>query len=99
MRAASANHGQVRSESAGSTCATHEFLDRVTLSLRGRVTLVRLSRPEKRNAIDGRMIEGIRSAFACLPKKHLLLSCVVKGSIFVPAPTWANSRNTAGWIS
>jgi (methylthio)acryloyl-CoA hydratase len=69
MTTASANHGEVRSESVDSTCATDEFSDRVTLSQRGRVTLVRLSRPEKRNAIDGKMVEAIGSAFNRLPKE------------------------------
>jgi (methylthio)acryloyl-CoA hydratase len=68
MTPASANHGQVCGGSMGSTCATDEFSDRVTLSQRGQVTLVRLSRSEKRNAIDGKMVDAIRSAFNHLPK-------------------------------
>jgi (methylthio)acryloyl-CoA hydratase len=69
MTTAIANHGQVRSGSVDSNCAADEFSDRVTLSERGRVTLMRLSRPEKRNAIDGKMVEAIRSAFDRLPKE------------------------------
>jgi (methylthio)acryloyl-CoA hydratase len=69
MTVASANHGQVRSGSGDSICATDAFSDRVTLSQRGRVALVRLSRPEKRNAIDGKMVEAIRAAFDRLPKE------------------------------
>ena len=87
MTTASANHGHVRSRSANSTCATDEFSDRVMLSQRGRVTLVRLSRPEKRNAIDGKMLEAIRSAFNRLPKETWPLSCTGKGTIFAPALT------------
>ena len=69
MTAAIANHGQVCDGTVDGTGATHEFSHRVTLSQRGPVTLVRLSRPEKRNAIDGRMIEAIRSVFNRLPKE------------------------------
>jgi enoyl-CoA hydratase/carnithine racemase len=69
MTTASANHGHARDGSVDSTCATDKFTDRVTLSQRGRVALVRLSRPDKRNAIDGKMVEAIRSAFDRLPKE------------------------------
>jgi enoyl-CoA hydratase/carnithine racemase len=69
MTTASANHGQVRSGNVDGIRAADQFSDRVTLSQRGRVTLVRLSRPEKRNAIDGKMVEAIRSAFDGLPKE------------------------------
>jgi (methylthio)acryloyl-CoA hydratase len=69
MAAAGANCDQTRSRSVDSAWTTDEFADRVTLSTRGRVTLVRLSRREKRNAIDGKMIEAIRSAFSRLPKE------------------------------
>jgi (methylthio)acryloyl-CoA hydratase len=69
MTTGSADHGQARSGGADSTCTTDEFSDRVTLSQRGRVTLVRLSRPDKRNAIDGKMVKAIRSAFNRLPKE------------------------------
>jgi len=69
MTTASANHGQVRSGNVDGIRAADQFSDRVTLSQRGRVTLVRLSQPEKRNAIDGKMVEAIRSAFDGLPKE------------------------------
>ena len=69
MTTASANRGQVPSGCANSSYTTDVFSDRVTWSLRGRVTLVRLSRPEKRNAIDGKMVEAIGSAFNRLPKE------------------------------
>jgi (methylthio)acryloyl-CoA hydratase len=69
MTPATANHGQARNASVDSSCATDEFTDRVTLSQRGRVALVRLSRPDKRNAIDGKMVEAIRTAFNRLPKE------------------------------
>jgi (methylthio)acryloyl-CoA hydratase len=62
-------HGQIRSGNVDSNRASDEFSDRVALSQRGRVTLVRLSRPEKRNAIDAKMVEAIRSAFNRLPKE------------------------------
>ena len=69
MTTASANHGQARSGSVEMIRGTDEFSDRVTLSQRGQVTLVRLSRPEKRNAIDSKMVEALRSAFNRLPKE------------------------------
>jgi (methylthio)acryloyl-CoA hydratase len=69
MTTTSANRGQVHSGSADNIYATDAFPDRVTLMQRGRVTLVRLSRPEKRNAIDGKMLEAIRSVFNDLPKE------------------------------
>jgi (methylthio)acryloyl-CoA hydratase len=82
MTTASANHNQVRSGSVDVTCATDEFSDRVTLSQRGRVTLVRLSRPEKRNAIDSKMVEAIRSAFDRLPKETCAVVLHGEGSHF-----------------
>ena len=69
MTTASANHGQVRSRNVDGIRVADQFSDRVTLSQRGRVTLVRLSRPEKRNAIDSKMVEAIRSAFDRLPRE------------------------------
>jgi (methylthio)acryloyl-CoA hydratase len=69
MTTASADHSQARGGGVDGSCATDEFSDRVTLSQRGRVTLVRLSRPDKRNAIDGKMVKAIRSAFDRLPKE------------------------------
>jgi (methylthio)acryloyl-CoA hydratase len=69
MTTASANHGQAGNGSVDRTCATDKFTDRVTLSQRGRVALLRLSRPDKRNAIDGKMVAAIRSAFDRLPKE------------------------------
>jgi enoyl-CoA hydratase/carnithine racemase len=43
--------------------------DRLTLRQWGPVTLIQLSRPEKRNALDARMMDAIRSVFTSLPKK------------------------------
>jgi (methylthio)acryloyl-CoA hydratase len=68
MTTANANYNQVRGGGVDSACVTDELSDRVSLSQRGRVALVRLSRPGKRNAIDGKMVEAIRSAFDLLPK-------------------------------
>jgi len=69
MTATSATCGQVHGESVDDTCAMGEFPDRLTLSRRGQVMLVRLSRPGKRNAIDGRMVAALRSAFGRLPSE------------------------------
>jgi (methylthio)acryloyl-CoA hydratase len=66
---ASENRGQVRIDGLDDVCVTDELSDRVKLTQRGQVTIIRLSRPEKRNAIDGKMIEAIRSAFNRLPKE------------------------------
>jgi hypothetical protein len=99
MRTAFANHDRVRGGSVDSTFATNEFLNRLTLSPHGRVTSARLSRPDKRNAIDDKMIEAIGAAFRRLPKGTYAVVLHGEGTIFAPAPTWTNSRNTAGWIS
>ncbi|MBR1159673.1 crotonase/enoyl-CoA hydratase family protein [Bradyrhizobium elkanii] len=45
-----------------------DFSDRLAVSQRGPVTLVQLSRPAKRNAIDTKMIDAIRSVFSRLPQ-------------------------------
>ena len=82
MTTASANHGRARTGSVDSTCTTDQFTDRVTLSQRGRVALVRLSRPDKRNAIDGKMVEAIRSACNRLPKETCAVLMHGKGDHF-----------------
>jgi (methylthio)acryloyl-CoA hydratase len=66
---ATAHQGQVQNESANTTPATSKLSDRVTLIQRGPVALVGLSRPEKRNAIDDKMIDALRSAFSSLPNE------------------------------
>ncbi|WP_139862136.1 crotonase/enoyl-CoA hydratase family protein [Bradyrhizobium ivorense] len=45
-----------------------DFSDRLAVSQRGPVTLVQLSRPAKRNAIDAKMMDAIRSVFSHLPQ-------------------------------
>jgi hypothetical protein len=47
---------------------TRNLPDSVVVSQRGAVTLVRLSRPTKRNAIDAEMIADIERVFSCLPE-------------------------------
>jgi enoyl-CoA hydratase/carnithine racemase len=47
---------------------TRNLPDSVLVSQRGAVTLVRLSRPTKRNAIDAGMIADIERVFRCLPE-------------------------------
>ena len=79
---ASANHGEARNGSVDSACATDKFTDRVTLSQRGRVALVRLSWPDKRNVIDGKMVEVIRSAFNRLPKETCAVVMHAEGDHF-----------------
>ncbi len=60
-------HGQIPAENDDSR-ARRALPDRVTVSRCGPVTLVRLSRAAKRNAIDAEMIAGIESIFSCLPE-------------------------------
>jgi (methylthio)acryloyl-CoA hydratase len=43
------------------------FSERVILRQWGQVTLIQLSRPEKRNAIDAKMLDAIKLAFSALP--------------------------------
>src|SRR5260370_35920974 len=47
---------------------TGNLPDSVVVRQRGAVTLVRLSRPTKRNAIDAEMIADIERVFSCLPE-------------------------------
>jgi (methylthio)acryloyl-CoA hydratase len=47
---------------------TGNLPDSVVVSQRGAVTLVQLSRPTKRNAIDAKMIADIERVFSCLPE-------------------------------
>jgi (methylthio)acryloyl-CoA hydratase len=58
---------QVLAESSVSGLPTEHFSDRVILRQRSQVALVQLSRPEKRNAIDTKMLDAIKSVFSSLP--------------------------------
>jgi (methylthio)acryloyl-CoA hydratase len=95
MTTVSANHRLVGSESVASA-EVDGFSDRVTLSQRGRVTLVRLSRPEKRNAIDGRMIEALRLAFTHLPKETCAVVLHSEGSHFCAGADLSELANRDG---
>jgi (methylthio)acryloyl-CoA hydratase len=44
-----------------------QFSERVILRQWGQVTLIQLSRPEKRNAIDAKMLDAIKSVFSSPP--------------------------------
>jgi (methylthio)acryloyl-CoA hydratase len=68
MAMTSTNSG-IEDGSRAGALISEEFSDRLMVRQHGRVTLVRLSRPEKRNAIDGKMIEALRSAFDHLPQE------------------------------
>jgi (methylthio)acryloyl-CoA hydratase len=82
MTVASANRDQVRTGSMDSRCASDDFSDRISLSQRCRVALVRLSRPDKRNAIDGKMVAAIGSAFDRLPKETCAVVLHAEGDHF-----------------
>lgn len=82
MTTASANQGHAPSGCVDNSCTTDVFSDRVTLSLRGPVTLIGLSRPEKRNAIDGEMVEAIGSAFNRLSKETCAVVLYGEGDHF-----------------
>jgi (methylthio)acryloyl-CoA hydratase len=96
MTTASANHGEVRSRGTDLICKADEFTDRVTLSQRGQVTLVRLSRAAKRNAIDGKMVEGIGSAFDRLPKGTCAVVLYGEGDHFCAGADLGELANFSG---
>ncbi len=73
---------------------TRNLPDSVVVSQRGAVTLVRLSRPAKRNAIDAEMIADIERA-ACR-RGHGPLSWRERAAIFAPAPIWTSLRRSTG---
>jgi (methylthio)acryloyl-CoA hydratase len=58
---------QVLAESSINDLPGEHFLDRVILRQWSQVALVQLSRPEKRNAIDARMLDALKSVFSSLP--------------------------------
>ena len=61
---------------------TGNLPDSVVVSQRGAVTLVRLSRPAKRNAIDAEMIADIERVFSGLPEGTRAVVLEGKGSHF-----------------
>jgi (methylthio)acryloyl-CoA hydratase len=61
---------------------TLNFPNSVVVSQRGAVTLVRLSRPKKRNAIDAEMIADIERIFSCLPEGTRAVVLAGDGSDF-----------------
>lgn len=67
IMSSSPHQSGVRVESDTST-AKRILPDSLIVSQRGPVTLVRLSRPAKSNAIDGEMIAGIKSFFSSPPE-------------------------------
>jgi hypothetical protein len=58
----------------------------LTVSQRGPVTLLRLSRPAKRNALDESTIAGLETSLAIRPRRRASLSCLARESIFPLAP-------------
>lgn len=94
--ATSATCGQVHGEGLDNTCAMSEFPDRLTLSRHGQVTLVRLSRPGKRNAIDGRMVAALRSAFSRLPDETRAVVLYGEGEHFCAGADLAELASHSG---
>lgn len=74
--------GRTRKEGNGTNRTTLDLPDSVAVSQRGAVTLVRLSRPAKRNAIDGEMIAGIEAVFSSPPEGTRAIVVHGEGSHF-----------------
>src|SRR5258706_11277616 len=71
------NDGQV-----SSGWATRALPHSLIASQLGPVTLLRLSRPAKRNALDDATIAGIESFFSNPRNRRAPLSCTARGSTF-----------------
>jgi enoyl-CoA hydratase/carnithine racemase len=83
QQAVRGHSGRARNGSNGRVNQTTRNLpDSVVVSQRGAVTLVRLSRPTKRNAIDAEMIADIERVFGCLPEGTRAVVLVGDGSHF-----------------
>jgi (methylthio)acryloyl-CoA hydratase len=82
MAVASTDGGELEDGSGIGTLISEKFSDRLTARQDGRVTLVQLSRPEKRNAIDGKMIAALRTAFDNLPKETCAVILYGEGKHF-----------------
>jgi (methylthio)acryloyl-CoA hydratase len=67
MQTLNLSGNQVLAEGSINSLPGEHFLGRVILRQRARVSLIQLSRPEKRNAIDTRMLDAIKSVFGSLP--------------------------------
>jgi hypothetical protein len=64
----------------------------------GPVTLLRLSCPAKRNALDDATIAGIESLFSDPPEQtRTIISCTARGSIFRPVSIFLPSRMPVRW--
>jgi enoyl-CoA hydratase/carnithine racemase len=75
---------------------TGSLPDSVVVSQRGAVTVVRLSRPSKRNAIDAKMIADIERVFSCLPEGTRAVVLEGDGSHFCAGADLALIAGTDG---
>ena len=81
--------GPTRNEGNGANRAPCNPSDSVVVSQHGAVTLVRLSRPAKRNAIDTEMVAGIETIFSSPPRGDAGdRPAWRRRAIFAPAPIW-----------
>jgi (methylthio)acryloyl-CoA hydratase len=67
MQISNLTNDSVLTEDAVNGLPSTQVSNRVVLRRWGQVTLIQLSRPEKRNAIDAKMLDSIKSVFSSLP--------------------------------
>jgi enoyl-CoA hydratase/carnithine racemase len=88
--------GPTRNDGNGANQATRNLPDSVVVSRRGAVTLVRLSRPAKRNALDTEMVAGIETIFSAPPHGTRAIVLHGEGSHFCAGADLAMFAETDG---
>jgi (methylthio)acryloyl-CoA hydratase len=88
--------GPTRNEGNGANGAPRNPSDSVVVSQHGAVTLVRLSRPAKRNAIDTEMVAGIETIFSSPPEGTRPIVLHGEGSHFCAGADLAMFAETDG---
>jgi enoyl-CoA hydratase/carnithine racemase len=85
-----------RNEVNGANQGTRNLPGSVVVSQRGAVTLVRLSRPAKRNALDTEMVAGIETIFSSPPEGTRAIVVHGEGSHFCAGADLAMFAETDG---
>jgi hypothetical protein len=88
--------GRTRNEVNRANQTTRNLPDSVVVSQRGAVTLVRLSRPAKRNALDIEMMVGIERIFSSPPEGSRAIVLHGDGSHFCAGADLARVAETDG---
>jgi enoyl-CoA hydratase/carnithine racemase len=88
--------GPFRNATNGVNKMTHSLLGNLIVSRRGPVTLVRLSRPTKRNALDVEMIAGLEATFRDLPEGTRAVVLHGEGEDFCAGADLSMIGNLAG---